>query len=95
MKAKYLIYGSLFILMGCSTTKKTAIVNVPEVKLTAEITQGKEIYDNKCGKCHKLFAPAEFSRKRWPGIVDNMQRKAKITDEQKALVVAYVSAYSN
>ena len=95
MKAKYLIYGSLFILMGCSTTKKTAVAKVPEVKLTAEITQGKEIYDNKCGKCHKLFAPTEFSRKKWPGIVDNMQRKAKITDEQKALVVAYVTAYSN
>jgi hypothetical protein len=95
MNAKYLVYGSLFILMGCSTTKKAAEVKMSEVKLTAEITQGKEIYDNKCGKCHKLFSPTEFSRKKWPGIVDNMQRKAKITDEQKALVVAYVTVYSN
>jgi mono/diheme cytochrome c family protein len=26
------------------------------------IISGKKLYDNSCGKCHKLFGPKEFSK---------------------------------
>lgn len=93
MKSKQLIIVSLLLMTGCTTVKKVATV-VPEApKVSTEtLTQGKDLYDNRCGKCHKLFAASDYSVKQWPKVLDSMQSKAKITDEQKAQIFAYLSA---
>ena len=93
MNSKLLISLSLIILMGCSTTKQVAKKEIKKEVVTIDaVKSGKELYDNRCGKCHKLFAPTDYSIKRWPGIVDSMQPKANITDEQKAQILAYLSS---
>jgi len=94
MKAK-LIIGSfvLAITYGCSTQNKLpntdVITNTAE---TIDLAQGKIIYEGKCGRCHKLYDPTSFSAEEWKPIVTRMQPKAKITDEQKDLVYAYLTS---
>ena len=93
MNSKLLISISLVFLMGCSATQQVAKKEIKkEVIVTDAVKSGKDLYDNRCGKCHKLFAATDYSIKRWPGILDSMQPKAKITDEQKAQILAYLSS---
>lgn len=93
MNKKHLIVLSLVFLMGCTATKKVATATSAPQKASAEtIAQGKDLYENRCGKCHKLFAPTDYAVKQWPEILNSMQSKAKITDEQKAQIYAYLSA---
>lgn len=102
MTFRNIIFISSILLMGCTATKKTMTqtttttptVIVPKV-VSAEMTaQGKDLYENRCGKCHILFAPSKFTAERWPAIVKSMQNKARISDEQKEMIIAYVSTHS-
>jgi cytochrome c2 len=51
---------------------------------------GKNLYEASCVRCHKLKDPAKYTAKQWPGLVDKMQKRAKITDEQKAIILSYL-----
>ncbi|WP_313806796.1 hypothetical protein [Flavobacterium sp.] len=53
---------------------------------------GKKVYENNCGKCHKLFETNSFSKEEWKPIVIRMQKKAHISDEETAAVLEYVTA---
>ncbi|HET7732883.1 MAG TPA: hypothetical protein VFK73_03515 [Paludibacter sp.] len=92
MNSKKMIFISLVFVMGCTTVKQTTTTVTPQKVLSVEQTHGKELYENRCGKCHKLFASSAYTAKQWPVILNRMQNKAKITDDQKAQVFAYLSA---
>ncbi len=85
------------LLVSCS--KKLAPVEVEEVSEVVEVVSlnsnqlaGKAIYEAKCGKCHKLYNVSDYSKEQWPNILEQMQPKAKITDDQKAQVLDYIVA---
>jgi len=60
---------------------------------TAEmIAAGKMTYEANCGKCHGLHATTEYTASRWVGIVSWMAPKAKLSDDQKKNVLAYVQS---
>lgn len=52
---------------------------------------GKVIYENKCGKCHKLFEADKYNAKEWSKWVDKMAPYAKLTAEEKDKVYEYLS----
>jgi len=54
------------------------------------VSTGNELYAKNCVRCHKLKDPAKYTRAQWPGLVNKMQKRAKITDEQKALILSYL-----
>jgi len=54
--------------------------------------QGQQIFAGNCGKCHKLYKKEEFAADRWTKILDKMAPKAKLTEEQKSLVLAYLTS---
>lgn len=54
--------------------------------------QGQQIFAGNCGKCHKLYKKEDFTSDRWTKIVDKMAPKAKLTEEQKSLVLAYLTS---
>jgi mono/diheme cytochrome c family protein len=58
----------------------------------AQLAEGQTIYTTNCGKCHKLFAPADKSLSKWEAVLPPMIKKAKLNDEQGLLVRAYVMA---
>ena len=56
-----------------------------------ELTKGRDLYMGKCGKCHSLYKPNQFSGEQWKINLSKMQPKAKITDDEKWLIFAYVN----
>lgn len=88
-----MVLGAIVYACGPKTTQSTPVVSsTPEVKVSeATLAEGKTLYENNCGKCHKLFEPSAYTKDRWVKILNWMAPKAKITDEQKAKVFAYVS----
>lgn len=66
------------------------IADVPSAPTPESISQGKELYDAKCGNCHKLFTPSDFSAEHWVPILKRMQKQAKLDDLQMKLVDDYV-----
>ncbi|MEW5677352.1 hypothetical protein ABGT15_13635 [Flavobacterium enshiense] len=62
------------------------------VMLTENQLHGKKVYENNCAKCHKLFEPSSHSATEWKPILERMQKKAKISDEETASVYNYLTA---
>ena len=70
-----------------STTEKTSSATVSHKRFLA----GKTVYEAKCGKCHKLFEPSHGNMESWKKWIGWMAPKAKLTDEETALVTDFVS----
>ncbi|VXA97359.1 Cytochrome C [Flavobacterium sp. 9AF] len=81
-------------LVACSSSKKTVetieVVEKKQTELSPEHAQGKLLYENNCGKCHALFSADKYTKEQWEPIVLRMQKKARITDEQRELVYNYL-----
>ena len=55
------------LLASCSSSKKTVeTTEAKQIKLTPELAEGKTLFENNCGKCHKLFSPDDFTKEEWP-----------------------------
>lgn len=59
-----------------------------------ESSEGKTIFREKCAKCHGYRLPETRMADRWPGIIDRMAKKAKLTDDQKQAVLAFVTKHA-
>ena len=55
-----------------------------------ELVKGRASYINKCSSCHSLYLPEKFTKEEWTKNVDKMAPKAKITNQEKKLILAYV-----
>lgn len=82
----------LAIAYGCSTANKLPSTEViTNTAQTIDLAQGKILYEGKCGRCHSLYEPSKYTAAEWKPIVERMAPKAKITEEQKGLVYAYLT----
>ena len=90
-----LALGSI-LMVQCSpkaAKSTTASTTKPEPRYTAaQVEEGHTIYTNNCAKCHKLINPADKSLDKWNSVLPRMIGKAKLDDQQGALVRAYVMA---
>ncbi len=64
--------------------------HVPEGMSLTELTEGRAVYVAHCGSCHSLHLPGEFSVDIWKQNLDEMQKKSKISNEEKALILNYL-----
>jgi hypothetical protein len=55
-----------------------------------QLEDGRTLYVNKCAGCHNLRLPESRSAEAWPSILDRMQIKAKLTDDQKTHILQYI-----
>jgi len=60
------------------------------VAVSNDIAEGKELYENNCAKCHKLYNPNDYSDQDWLPILERMKKKAKISDLQHDKIYAYI-----
>ena len=101
MKKIVVLFSLIAIVIGCS--KKIAPVTTTAPVKEAEATvvaaakvgsleSGKIIYEAKCGKCHDLPVVDNYSASRWVGLIDWMAPKAKLAEQDKVDVLAYVQA---
>ncbi|MBS1636850.1 MAG: hypothetical protein JST26_13115 [Bacteroidetes bacterium] len=73
------------------------LVNIAKSKwpdiTAATINEGKDLYQSgACTGCHGPKNITKRSAEEWPGIIDRMATKAKISDTQKDAVLKYVLA---
>jgi hypothetical protein len=64
---------------------------VIEAPLTAELAEGRTLFVNNCPKCHDLYSPKDFNAEQWKPIMLSMQIKAKISDEEREKIYAYLT----
>jgi cytochrome c5 len=58
-----------------SCSPKVAPAPTEAIKeLTPELAEGKNIYENNCAKCHKLYDPKSHSAEEWTPILVRMQK---------------------
>ena len=70
------------------TPDPTLLTVIPDTSI------GKIVFINRCGRCHGLPEPNQFTTKRWDGILCYMIPRARVTDEQGIHVMAYLKAYA-
>lgn len=55
-----------------------------------QLVAGRNLFIEKCGRCHKLKSPEKFTPAQWQKALLKMQPKAKISDAERELIQAYV-----
>lgn len=93
MKNK-IILGLFATAIFCSCTTQKAVVEEKKVEAKIEnpaLAEGKSLYEANCAKCHKLYDSKDFTAEEWTPIVMKMQKKARITDEQRDKIYAYLT----
>lgn len=86
----------LLFLVACSAKLYVPTeqnVNKRETASLADLQQGHELYKNNCGKCHKLPSPNSHDSAQWKKVLEKMGPKAKLNQDQVALVYKYVVNY--
>ena len=93
-------------LTQCKTSSKAASAKAPEPAAAsttvakpapqpdpaAVIAVGQSIYNAKCGECHKLPQPAQYNQADWAHIMVKMSRKAHLSEEETAQVLAFLNS---
>jgi len=51
--------------------------------------KGEELYNEKCGGCHQLYPKGKFSSEKWRSEIETMSKKAKLSDEEKRMMLEY------
>ncbi|MDR7210020.1 cytochrome c [Flavobacterium piscis] len=102
MKLKTLtLTTAVFFLFSCGTKQvATATTTTPsatvaeghEAELTPELAESKNLYENSCVRCHKLYEPKKFTQDEWKPILTRMQKKAKLDDVQIASISNYITS---
>lgn len=58
-----------------------------------EISDANTLYVAKCAKCHKFYAPADYSQRDWDMWMRKMSRKSKLKPAQEELLTRYLAAF--
>lgn len=56
-----------------------------------ELRSGRDRYVAKCSGCHRLYSPAAYDDDVWRFQVDDMTAKAKLTDDDVATILTYLT----
>lgn len=56
------------------------------------VKNGEAIFKAKCGKCHALKNPGDFTPERWDGILKVMFPRAKLDGAEQHEVLAYIKS---
>ena len=79
---------SLVALFVVACAGPATLSNVPG----PESDPGRKIYLSRCAKCHKFYDPSKYSDQEWGMWMQKMKKKAKLSDEQEALLSSYINA---
>jgi hypothetical protein len=54
-------------------------------------SKGEALYSDKCGGCHRLYSKSELTSEKWRSEVEEMSKKAKLSDEEKRMIIEYLT----
>ncbi|MFN8278150.1 MAG: hypothetical protein U0T84_11760 [Chitinophagales bacterium] len=104
------LLGAIIFIPSCKTSKSTtdapkvdkdapyepAQANVAVHQYAMEdLRKGREIFIANCQKCHRLYPANRHDADGWQMTLQRMQPKAGISNEQRDLVLKYLSSYAN
>lgn len=55
-----------------------------------QLMSGRNLYIQRCGSCHNLYLPKDYTSEKWLAIIQQMQVRAKINEEEKSLITQYL-----
>jgi hypothetical protein len=97
-------YSSLllagFLSFSCATLPMPLQEDLPKAEARwphiqlKDLQFGRELYVAHCNGCHPLHLPKELTVPEWEQVMVKMQRKAKINDEVKEVIMKYVTTYA-
>lgn len=73
-------------------SKKVVTPFPPSGTILPDTAIGKTVFVNRCGKCHGLPEPVQYTAQKWEGILAYMMPRARLDEIQKIHVWAYVNA---
>jgi hypothetical protein len=94
---------SVFLVMACQKKGLPVISSRPaetpaEMRPVSDIKPdtlaGRTIFMNRCGRCHDLPKPDQYTAQRWQGILSYMIPRARLDQEQGIHVTAYLTAHA-
>ena len=89
---------ALLLLLGVFTGCANLETIAPPVAMLkgshASLEAGRRIYLDQCTTCHTAEPIRDYAACRWPGILDEMSPKAKLTPSQERDVRLYVATVS-
>lgn len=74
------------------TNTKDLLLDSKIVVMTKELSEGKNLFENNCAKCHKLYDPKDFSAQDWKPILVQMQKQARLDDTQISMISNYITS---
>ena len=89
---------SLTLIIGATSCVATQLYIPTENDATTNnvslqnLQKGRELYINSCASCHSLIDPAKLTKLKWEKEMVSMQKKAKIDDNKKDLILQYIEA---
>jgi hypothetical protein len=60
----------------------------------ASLERGRELYVARCSGCHPLHPPGTQPAARWATVLDQMAPRAKLSADERELVLRYLTATS-
>lgn len=57
----------------------------------ADLERGRSLYLAKCTNCHRPIAPRSIAPALWPGHVDDMRERSRISTDERASIVLYLT----
>ena len=58
-----------------------------------QIDTARELYVNKCAKCHRFYEPNHYTEAEWRSWMDKMKKKSKLKSGPGELLTRYLEAY--
>lgn len=58
------------------------------------LVSGRQIYSQRCGRCHEPFQPATRTPDQWRLAVAEMSERARLHGERQALVLEYLQTFA-
>ena len=75
------------------STKVAPTINELGVKLNVEsLSLGRNVYINKCTKCHNALRITRYSQERWDEILPEMIEKTNLSVNEANSVTSYIQA---
>jgi hypothetical protein len=94
MKIKQIIFLLFIAFLIYSCGSQLYYPASKDTSLQQQLISGRKLYVRSCSGCHNLFLPKQFTAEAWDYIIKaEMQERAKITDEERQLILQYLTSY--
>src|SRR3989338_4576561 len=82
---RFLKLTGIFLVLALALQVSTAFA-------TEAVDPGKKTYLVKCAKCHRLYAPADYTDEQWGSWMDKMREKSHLSLEEYENISAYCAS---